>query len=88
LCSSLNKETQTDGQTWWGGGEGRKCTRPQLGLQPGGVVTPLIPALRRQRQANLCESEASLIYRASCKTARAKTDKPYLDNKKTKQNKK
>ena len=26
--------------------------------------TPLIPALRRQRQVDLCEFEASLVYRA------------------------
>jgi hypothetical protein len=33
--------------------------------------TPLIPALRRQRQADLCDFEASLVYRASSRTARA-----------------
>ena len=32
--------------------------------------TPLIPALRRQRQADLSEFEASLVYRASSRTAR------------------
>ena len=26
--------------------------------------TPLIPALRRQRQADLCEFEASLVYKS------------------------
>ena len=26
---------------------------------------PLIPALRRQRQSDICELEASLVYRAS-----------------------
>ena len=31
----------------------------------------LIPAPRRQRQANLCEFEASLVYRASFRTVRA-----------------
>jgi hypothetical protein len=30
-----------------------------------------IPALRRQRQVDLCESEASLVYRVSCRLARA-----------------
>jgi len=34
---------------------------------------PLIPALRKQRQADLCEFEASLHYKASCGTARALT---------------
>jgi hypothetical protein len=28
-------------------------------------VVCLIPALRRQRQANLCESKANLVYKAS-----------------------
>jgi hypothetical protein len=32
------------------------------------VVQPLIPALRRQRQADLCEFEASLVYRVSSRT--------------------
>jgi hypothetical protein len=32
---------------------------------------PLIPALWSQRQANLCEFKASLVYRASSRTARA-----------------
>jgi hypothetical protein len=33
--------------------------------------TPLIPALRRQRQVYLCEFEASLIYRVSSRTVSA-----------------
>ena len=33
--------------------------------------TPLIPALGKQRQVDLCEFEASLVYRASSRTARA-----------------
>jgi hypothetical protein len=36
----------------------------------------LIPALRRQRQVDLYELEASLVYRVSSRTARA-TQKPY-----------
>ena len=31
---------------------------------------PLVPALGRQRQADLCELEASLVYRASSRIAR------------------
>ncbi|KAL6087513.1 hypothetical protein STEG23_022166, partial [Scotinomys teguina] len=31
--------------------------------------TPLIPALRRQRQMDLCEFKASLVYRARSRTA-------------------
>ena len=37
---------------------------------------PLIPALRRQRQADLCEFEASLVYIASSRTARATLKHP------------
>jgi hypothetical protein len=32
---------------------------------------PLIPALERQRQADLCEFEDSLVYKTSSRTARA-----------------
>jgi hypothetical protein len=38
--------------------------------------TSLIPALGRQRQAELCELEASLIYRVISKTARATQRNP------------
>jgi hypothetical protein len=31
----------------------------------------LVPALRRQRQMDLCEFEANLVYRVSSRTARA-----------------
>ena len=31
--------------------------------------TPLVPVLRRQRQAGLCEFKACLIYKASSRTA-------------------
>jgi hypothetical protein len=37
---------------------------------------PLIPALRRQRQADLCEFEASLVYRSSSTTAKATQRNP------------
>jgi hypothetical protein len=47
---------------------------------------PLIPALRRQGQADLCEFEASLVYRVSFRTARATQRNPVLN--KQKQNKK
>ena len=33
--------------------------------------TPLIPALKRQRQADLCEFEARLVYRGNSRTVRA-----------------
>ena len=39
---------------------------------------PLIPELRRQRQADFCEFEASLVYRGSARTAKATTEKPCL----------
>jgi hypothetical protein len=32
---------------------------------------PLIPTLQRERQVDLCELEASLVYRVSSRTARA-----------------
>ena len=45
------------------------------------VAHPLIPALRRQRQADLCDFEASLVYRAGSRTARAVTQRnPVLVN--------
>ena len=45
---------------------------------------PLIPALRRQRQGDLCEFEAHLVNRMSSKTARAcYTEKPCLKKQKT-----
>ena len=37
---------------------------------PGGVVHALSPSTGRQRQADLCEFEASLYYRVSSRTAR------------------
>ena len=35
------------------------------------MAPTLIPALGRQRQVNLCEFEASLVYRVSSRIARA-----------------
>ena len=49
--------------------------------------TPLIPALRRKRQADLCEFEASLVYRVSSRTGSKATEKPCLKKQNTKQNK-
>jgi len=40
------------------------------------VVHALIPALGRQRQADLCEFEASLVYKVSAKTVRATQKNP------------
>jgi hypothetical protein len=42
--------------------------------------TPLIPALERQRQADLCEFEASLVYRANSRTVRVTQRNPILKN--------
>jgi len=47
---------------------------------------PLTLALRRQRQVNLCEFKASLVYRMSSKTAR-ETLLSLKNKNKTKQNK-
>ena len=37
--------------------------------------TPVIPALRRQRQGDLCQFKASLVYRVSSRMARAVTQR-------------
>ena len=47
----------------------------------------LTPVLQRQRQADLCEVEASLVYRTSSRTARATQRTPVSKQNKTKQNK-
>ena len=52
-----------------------------------GVCTPFIPALRRQRQAALCEFEVSLVYRGRFRTARATQKNPVLGKKKKKKRK-
>jgi hypothetical protein len=39
-------------------------------------MVPLIPALKRQRQAVLCKFEVSLIYRVSSRTAWVTQRKP------------
>jgi hypothetical protein len=43
---------------------------------------PLVPALRRQRQVALCEFKASLVYKASFRTARTTKRSPVLKSKK------
>ena len=43
--------------------------------------TLLIPALGRQRQVDLCEFEANLVYRASSRTGSKATEKHYLGKK-------
>jgi hypothetical protein len=49
---------------------------------------PLIPVLKRQRQADLCEFKASLVYRVNFRTARATQRNPVSTKQnKTKQNK-
>ncbi|ERE86443.1 dol-P-Man:Man(7)GlcNAc(2)-PP-Dol alpha-1,6-mannosyltransferase isoform 1 [Cricetulus griseus] len=50
--------------------------------------TPLIPALGRQRQGDLCEFEGNLVSRASSKTAKATQRNPVLKNQKKKKKKK
>ena len=37
---------------------------------------PIISALRRQRQVDICEFEASLVYRVSSRTGSIATEKP------------
>jgi hypothetical protein len=45
-----------------------------------------MPALGKQRQINLCEFKASLVYRVNSKTAKA-TQRNSVSKNKTKQNK-
>ena len=49
---------------------------------------PLIPAFMRQREAGLCEFEASLAYRVSSRTGSKATEKPRLRKKGRKEGKK
>jgi hypothetical protein len=49
---------------------------------------PLIPALGRQRQGQISEFEASLVYRVSSRTARAIQRNPVSKNQKKKKKKK
>ena len=49
--------------------------------------TPLIPALGRQRQADLCEFKASLVYRVSFSTCSIATEKNLSQNKTKQTNK-
>jgi len=48
--------------------------------------TPLIPALRKQRKADLCEFEASLVYKVSFRIDRAVTQRNPASKQTTKQN--
>ena len=52
------------------------------------VHIPLIPALGRQRQANLCEFEASLVYKINSRTARATQRNPVSNQKEKKDGRK
>ena len=47
----------------------------------------LTPALGRQRQVDLCEFKASLVYRASSRTGSIATGKPCFEKQKHQQNK-
>lgn len=48
---------------------------------------PLIPVLRSQRLADVCEFEASVIFRVSCRTSKATQTNPVSKiKKKRKQN--
>jgi hypothetical protein len=47
---------------------------------PGVVVTSLISALGGKAQYNLCESEASLVYSGSTRTARDTQREPVPKN--------
>ena len=47
------------------------CRVITMGLRQGWWYTPLIPALRWQRQAEIFEFRVSLVYRGSSRTAKA-----------------
>ena len=51
-------------------------------------LTSLIPALGRQREADLCEFEASLVYRISSRTASKTRETLFQKTMKQKQNRK
>jgi hypothetical protein len=64
--TSLKRGTYTEDLFW-------RYTHPRYTLIKNTALTarPLIWAPGRQRQADLCEFEASLVYRVSSKTAKA-----------------
>ena len=45
---------------------------------------PLIPALGRQKQADLCEFEARLVYKGSSRTGSKAAEKPCVEKPKEK----
>jgi len=47
-------------------------------LKPGILLPPLFPALRKQRQADLCEFKANLVYRVRSRTSRDIERGPFL----------
>ena len=49
---------------------------------------PLIPALGKQRQVDLCEFKASLVYQVSSRIARTVTQRNHVDKAKRKERKK
>jgi hypothetical protein len=51
-----------------------------IGVNVQRWCTPLVPALRRQRQVDLCEFKVNLVYRGSSKITRH-TEKPCLGEK-------
>lgn len=50
-------------------------------------LTPLIPVLRRQRQANLCESESQPGLHREFQDNQSSIERPYLKKNKLKQKK-
>jgi hypothetical protein len=56
----------------------------EIGSDSGGGSMPLISALGKERQADLCEFEASLVCRVSSRTARV-TERNTVSKTKTKQ---
>jgi hypothetical protein len=63
----------------------RSCLKNKTKLD-GWCHTHLIPAHGRQRQADLCEFEVSLVHRGSSRLAKAIQRNPSKINKQTKKN--
>ena len=52
------------------------ASKNQKNLASHSSTLPLFPILGRQKQADLCEFKASLVYRASCRIARSTQRNP------------
>lgn len=56
-------------------------------ISPGAMSYTLLPAFRRQMQADFCEFQASLVYEMSSRTVRKVTQRNPISNKQKQANK-